>query len=65
MLDSSNQLVGSYSRYFSAHQVGALVQQIPEKRRQLLAETIEVRADVMGCRDEGILKSVLKQLKAV
>lgn len=64
MLDTSNQLVGSYSRYFSNHRVEELVQRIPEKRRQLLAETIEGRAGVMGCKDEDILKKVLRRLEA-
>ena len=64
MLDTSNQLVGSFSQYFSTYRVEELVQRIPEKRRQLLAETIEGRAGVMGCKDEVILKTVLRRLQA-
>jgi len=63
MLTRGNSLKGSYHNYLLRHSLKQLIAQVPPERRPFLAEEIQAKAAILGCKDKAILQSVLEQLK--
>jgi len=62
ILDSRNVLKGTYKEY-QICQVKQMIKGIPKERRGELADIIEGRAKLFGCKDENALKAALESLR--
>ena len=58
---NQNQLKTSYTAY-KTNGIKTLVKQIPEDRKETLAEEILARANLFGCENKAALQRALKHL---
>lgn len=61
MLDTSNQLRGSYESY-QKREIRIACSEIPEERRQSLRDEILTRANTLGAANPEALKAALASL---